>query len=43
MAAQLRTDTALAMGNTIILKPSEETSFSAIRLFELIHEADILP
>lgn len=34
---------ALAMGNTIILKPSEETSFSAIRLFEIIHEANILP
>ncbi|MEH7400970.1 aldehyde dehydrogenase family protein [Gottfriedia acidiceleris] len=34
---------ALAMGNTVILKPSSTTSFSAIRLFEIIHEANILP
>jgi aldehyde dehydrogenase (NAD+) len=34
---------ALAMGNTIVLKPSSNTSFSAIRLFEIIHEANILP
>ncbi|MBC2175762.1 aldehyde dehydrogenase family protein [Listeria booriae] len=34
---------ALAMGNTVILKPSEKTSFSAIRLFEIIDEAGILP
>lgn len=34
---------ALAMGNTVILKPSEKTSFSAIRLFEIIDEARILP
>ncbi|MED4225169.1 aldehyde dehydrogenase family protein [Neobacillus cucumis] len=34
---------ALAMGNTVILKPSSTTSFSAIRLIEIIHEADILP
>jgi acyl-CoA reductase-like NAD-dependent aldehyde dehydrogenase len=34
---------ALAMGNTVILKPSEKTSFSVIRLFELIDEANILP
>jgi aldehyde dehydrogenase (NAD+) len=34
---------ALAMGNTIVLKPSEETSFSVIRLFEILHEAKVLP
>ncbi len=34
---------ALAMGNTVILKPSSTTSFSAIRLVEIIDEANILP
>jgi aldehyde dehydrogenase (NAD+) len=34
---------ALAMGNTVVLKPSSVTSLSAIRLFEIIHEAGILP
>ncbi|WP_027417626.1 aldehyde dehydrogenase family protein [Aneurinibacillus terranovensis] len=34
---------ALAMGNTVILKPSDKTSFSAIRFFELVDEANILP
>ncbi|XIH57247.1 aldehyde dehydrogenase (plasmid) [Priestia aryabhattai] len=34
---------ALAMGNTVILKPADKTSFSAIRLFEIIDEAKILP
>ena len=34
---------ALAMGNTIIMKPASNTSHSMIRLFELIHEANILP
>jgi aldehyde dehydrogenase (NAD+) len=34
---------ALAMGNTLIMKPSSVTSFSLIRLYELIHEADLLP
>ncbi|MFM1651331.1 aldehyde dehydrogenase family protein [Brevibacillus sp. B_LB10_24] len=34
---------ALAMGNTIVFKPSNATSFSAIRFVELIHEANILP
>ncbi|MCC3648492.1 aldehyde dehydrogenase family protein [Cytobacillus oceanisediminis] len=34
---------ALAMGNTVLLKPSEKTSFSVIRLFELIDEAGLLP
>lgn len=34
---------ALAMGNTVLLKPSSVTSLSAIRLFEIIHEAGVLP
>lgn len=34
---------ALAMGNTVVLKPSEVTSFSAIRLFEILHEEADLP
>jgi len=34
---------ALAMGNTVLLKPSSATSFSAIRLFEIMHEAGVLP
>ena len=34
---------ALAMGNTVVLKPSSVTSLSAIRLFEIIHDAGVLP
>jgi aldehyde dehydrogenase (NAD+) len=34
---------ALAMGNTVIIKPSSTTSLSAIRLIEIIDEAGILP
>ncbi len=34
---------ALAMGNTVVLKPSSTTSYSAIRLVELIDEAGIFP
>ncbi|MDQ0340564.1 aldehyde dehydrogenase (NAD+) [Caldalkalibacillus uzonensis] len=34
---------ALAMGNTVVLKPSSLTSYSAIRLFELIDKAELLP
>ena len=34
---------ALAMRNTLVIKPSSVTSFSLIRLFEIFHEADILP
>lgn len=34
---------ALAMGNTVVLKPSSTTSFSAIRLIEIIDEAKLLP
>jgi aldehyde dehydrogenase (NAD+) len=34
---------ALAMGNSVVIKPSSVTSFSMIRLVELIHEAELLP
>lgn len=41
--AALKLAPALAMGNTVLLKPASKTSFSAIRLFEIIDEAGILP
>lgn len=41
--AVLKLSPALAMGNTVVLKPSSTTSYSAIRLFEIIDEANILP
>lgn len=34
---------ALAMGNTVVLKPSPFTSFSLIRFFELMHEHEVFP
>jgi aldehyde dehydrogenase (NAD+) len=34
---------ALITGNTVVIKPASFTSHSMIRLFELIHEAKILP
>lgn len=34
---------ALAMGNTVIVKPSPFTSLTLVRLCEIIHEAKILP
>ncbi len=34
---------ALAMGNTIVVKPAPQTSLTMIRLAELIHERGILP
>lgn len=34
---------ALAMGNTVVMKPASNTSHSMIRLFEIIHEAGVLP
>lgn len=34
---------ALAMGNTVLLKPSPFTPLSAIRLFEILNEAKVLP
>lgn len=41
--AALKLSPALAMGNTVVLKPADKTSFSVIRLFEIIDEAEILP
>lgn len=41
--AVLKMAPALATGNTVILKPANKTSFSVIRLFEIIDEANILP
>ena len=41
--ACLKMAPALAMGNTVILKPADKTSFSAIRLFEIIDENKVLP
>ncbi len=41
--AAMKLTPALAMGNTVVLKPSSVTSLSAIRLFEIIHEAGVLP
>jgi malonate-semialdehyde dehydrogenase (acetylating)/methylmalonate-semialdehyde dehydrogenase len=32
---------AIACGNTFVLKPSERVPFSAVRLFELIHQAGV--
>ncbi len=34
---------ALATGNTVVLKPAETTSLSALRLAEIIQEADLPP
>lgn len=34
---------ALAMGNTVVIKPSQSTSYSLIRLFEILHEEVDLP
>lgn len=41
--AALKLSPALAMGNTVVLKPADKTSFSAIRLLEIIDEAGVLP
>lgn len=41
--AAMKLAPALSMGNTVILKPSSVTSLSAIRLFEIIHDAAVLP
>ncbi len=41
--AAMKLAPALSMGNTAVLKPSSVTSLSAIRLFEIIHEAGVLP
>jgi aldehyde dehydrogenase (NAD+) len=34
---------ALAAGNTVILKPASLTPLSALRMVEIIHDADLLP
>jgi aldehyde dehydrogenase (NAD+) len=34
---------ALAMQNVVIIKPSSFTSFSLVRLFEIIHDSGLLP
>lgn len=34
---------ALACGNTVVLKPAETTSLTAMRLAEIIHECDLPP
>ncbi len=34
---------ALAAGNTVVLKPASYTPLSALKLMEIIHEADLLP
>jgi len=41
--AAMKLAPALSMGNTAVLKPSSVTSLSAIRLFEIIHDAGVLP
>ncbi|XID93475.1 aldehyde dehydrogenase family protein [Paenibacillaceae bacterium WGS1546] len=41
--AAMKLAPALAMGNTAVLKPSSVTSLSAIRLFEILHNAGALP
>ena len=34
---------ALATGNTVVLKPAETTSLTALKLAEIIQEADLPP
>jgi malonate-semialdehyde dehydrogenase (acetylating)/methylmalonate-semialdehyde dehydrogenase len=34
---------AIASGNTVVVKPSEQVPFSQLRLFELLHEAKLPP
>ncbi|MEK4423805.1 aldehyde dehydrogenase family protein [Solibacillus sp. FSL K6-1523] len=41
--AVLKMAPALATGNTVVLKPADKTSFSVVRLFEIIDEANVLP
>jgi acyl-CoA reductase-like NAD-dependent aldehyde dehydrogenase len=41
MMAAWKIAPALACGNSVVLKPSEETPLSALRLAELMHDADV--
>ncbi|KOY83872.1 aldehyde dehydrogenase [Lysinibacillus macroides] len=41
--AALKMAPALAMANTVLLKPANATSFSAIRFFEILHNSKLLP
>lgn len=43
MCASLKLSAALAMGNSCVLKPSEQSPLGAARLVELIHEAGLPP
>ena len=43
MMAAWKIAPALATGNTVVLKPSETTSITALKLAELIQEADLPP
>ena len=43
MMAAWKIAPALATGNTVVLKPSETTSLTALKLAELIQEADLPP
>ncbi|BDH60672.1 aldehyde dehydrogenase [Lysinibacillus sp. PLM2] len=41
--AALKMAPALAMANTVLLKPANATSFSAIRFFEILDQNEVLP
>jgi len=43
MMAAWKIATALATGNTVVLKPAESTSLTALKLAEIIQEADLPP
>ena len=34
---------ALVCGNTVVVKPAEDTPFTAVKLFEILHEAGVPP
>ena len=43
MMAAWKIAPALATGNTVVLKPAESTSLTALKLAEIIQEADLPP
>ncbi len=43
MMAAWKIAPALATGNTVVLKPAESTSLTALKLAEIIKEADLPP